>query len=67
MSRPRSKNPVDHNVTLMVIFKITEPRHEKTCLISYANNKGAGRPAHPCSLISALVVRCLDKAIYFLT
>ena len=40
-----------------------EPGHEKTCLMSYANNKGADRPAHPRSLISAFVVRCLDSII----
>ena len=27
--------------------------HEKMCLMSYANNKGADQPAHPRSLISA--------------
>ena len=27
----------------------------------YANNKGADQPAHPHSLISASVVRCLDS------
>ena len=31
--------------------------------MSYANNKGAEQPAHLRSLISAFVVRCLDKAI----
>ena len=31
------------------------------CLMPYANNKGAGQPAHPCSLISIFVVRCLDS------
>ena len=29
----------------------------------YANNKGADQPTHPRSLISALVVRCLDSMI----
>ena len=29
----------------------------------YANNKGADQPAHPRSLISAFVVRCLDSII----
>ena len=29
-------------------------------VLPYANNKGAGQPAHPRSLISAFVVRCLD-------
>ena len=31
--------------------------------VPYANNKGADQPAHPRSLISAFVVRCLDTAI----
>ena len=31
------------------------------CLMAYANNKGADQPAHPRSLISAFVVRCLDS------
>ena len=42
---------------------IMEPGHEKMCLMSYANNKGADQPAHPRSLISAFVVRCLDSII----
>ena len=29
----------------------------------YANNKGADQPAHPRSLISAFVIRCLDSII----
>ena len=37
--------------------------HEKTCLMSYANNKGADQPAHPRSLISTFVVCCLDSII----
>ena len=44
-------------------FFSVEPGHEKTCLMSYANNKGADQPAHPRSLISAFVVRCLDSVI----
>ena len=39
---------------------IYEPGHEKMCLMSYANNKGADQSAHVRSLISAFVVRCLD-------
>ena len=31
--------------------------------MSYANNKGADQPAHPCSLISAFVVRCLNSVM----
>ena len=42
---------------------LNEVGHEKTCLMSYANNKGADQPAHPRSLISAFVVRCLDNVM----
>ena len=41
------------------ILKTYEPGHEKTGLMPNANNKGADQPAHPRSLISALVVFCL--------
>ena len=42
---------------------VNELGHEKMCLMSYVNNKGADQPAHPRSLISAFVVRCLDSII----
>ena len=32
-------------------------------VLSYTNNKGADQLAHPRSLISAFVVRCLDSII----
>ena len=35
----------------------------KNPVLPYANNKGADRHAHPRSLISAFVVRCLDSII----
>ena len=35
----------------------------KMCPMSYANNKGADQTAHPRSLISAFIVRCLDSII----
>ena len=31
--------------------------------MSYANNKSADQPVHPCSLLSAFVVRCLDSVM----
>ena len=34
------------------------------CLMLYVNNKGTDHPVHPCSLISAFVVRCLDSIIF---
>ena len=40
-----------------------KPGHEKMCLTSYANNRGTDQPAHPGSLISTFVVRCLDSII----
>ena len=33
----------------------------KKPVLTYANNKGADQPAHPRSLISAFIVRCLDS------
>ena len=42
------------------------PGHAKTCLMPYANNKGADQPAHPRRLISTFVVRCLDNMICIL-
>ena len=42
---------------------IIGPRREKTCLRWFANNKGADQPAHPRSLISAIVVLFLTSII----
>ena len=47
----------------VIIYFIIEPRHGKTCLKLYANNKGANQPARPRSLISAFIVRCLGSII----
>ena len=43
-------------------LKLYESGHEKTCLIPYANKKGAD----PRSLISAIFVRCLDNTVLIL-
>ena len=48
------------------MLTIFGPGHAKTCLMPYANNKGADQPAHRCSLISTFVVRCLDNMICIL-
>ena len=50
-------------ITQRYVLQINEPDHEKTCLMSYSNNKDADQPAHPSSLISAIVVRCLDSVM----
>ena len=34
--------------------------------VSYENNKGVDQPAHPRSLISTFVVRCLESMIHIL-
>ena len=36
------------------------------CLMPYANKKGANQPAHPCNLISTIVIRCFDSMICIL-
>ena len=42
---------------------INGPGHAKMCIMPYANNKGADQPAHPRSLISTFIFRCLDSII----
>ena len=39
------------------------PRREKICLLGFANNTGADQPAHPRRLISAFVIRFLERII----
>ena len=39
------------------------PRREKTCLPVFAINKGADQPAHPRSLISAIIILSLESII----
>ena len=56
-----------HNITHVQSYRSYGPDHAKMCLMPYANNKGADQPAHPRSLISTFVVRCLDSMIYFYT
>ena len=43
--------------------RIYGPRHKKTCLQGFANNKGADQPVHPRSLISTFVIRLLESII----
>ena len=45
---------------------IIGPRREKPCHRGFANNKGAGQPAHRRSLISAFVIRLLESIISML-
>ena len=54
---------VKKKISLHYLDNRFEPGHEKMCPMSYANNKGADQSAHPRSLISAFIVRCLDSII----
>ena len=51
----------NQNVPIASVVNTSETRHEKTCLMPYPKNKAADQPAHPLSLISVFVVRCLDN------
>ena len=51
------------DLTIVFLCLLYEPRHEKTCLMPYANNKGADQPAHSHSLISTFVVHFLDSIV----
>ena len=53
-------------LALYVCCFVFEQRHEQRLFMPYANNKGADQAAHPCSLISTIVVRCLDSIISLL-
>ena len=46
-----------------LIMVLYGPRREKTCLRWFANNKDADQPAHPRRLISAFVIRVLERII----
>ena len=64
----RFKERINFQWKLIVMLKGSianrnEPGHEKTCLMSYVNNKGAYQSAHQRSLISTFVVRWLDNII----
>ena len=60
------KSKISDTQTTTVYIILNETRHEKTCLMPYANNKGTDQPAHLRSLISAFVLRCLDSIILVL-
>ena len=45
---------------------ILEHRRKKTCLLKFANNKDADQPVHTRSLISAIVIRLLERIIFSL-
>ena len=46
---------------LLAVYYVSHIR--ENLFMPYANNKGADQPAHPRSLISTFVVRCLDSII----
>ena len=66
ISSKQESSRSDFFLIVMYFPEIYGPGHAKTCLMPYANNKGADQPAHPRSLISTFVVRCLDSMICIL-
>ena len=48
---------------VVVIHKHIWATSWENLFMQYANNKGADQPAHPRSLISTFVVRCLDSIV----
>ena len=63
MYRPINSESVTSSHSFML--KLADMSHimRKPVFAIFANDKGADQPAHPCSLISAFVVRCLDSTI----
>ena len=60
------RNSKVRQIFVRLISLINGPGHAKMCFIPYTNNKSADQPAHPRSLISTFVVRCLDSMICIL-
>ena len=59
LSLTLSQNPkTAFLMTWLILYQgnngIIEPRHEKTCFLPYANNKGADQPAHPLASLCSL-------------
>ena len=54
---------VMNNPVRIKLDTIIGPRREKIFLRGFTNNTGADQPAHPRSLISAFVIRCLESTI----
>ena len=69
----RYKKNISLTLTWQPVIKIIWPHRYTTLLkkatswenlfLPYANNKGADQPAHPRSLTSTFIVRCLDSII----
>ena len=55
-----------NSLAVYVGHELTGPGHAKKCFMPYENNKAADQPAHPRSLISTFVFRCLDSMICIL-
>ena len=56
----RSSYAAGYKRTSSLFYILNVLLHEKTCLLEFANNKGADQPAHPRRLISSFVI-CLLK------
>ena len=61
LKKKKNSTILKKQISSIKLICICFPLH--TTPLCYANNKGADQPVHPCSLISAFVVRCLDSII----
>ena len=57
------RSHIDFEVFCYFHRTIYGPRRKKTWLQGFGNNTGADQPAHPRSLISAFVIRVLERTI----
>ena len=58
-----SARKTQDSLIMWVHLKIKWATSWQNLLLPHANNKGTDQPAHPRSLISTFVVRCLDSLI----
>ena len=56
-----STNPLPSNVAKVRHIYLKMGHIMRKPVLSYVNNKGVDQPAHPRSLTSIFVVRCLDS------
>ena len=54
----------NYNIAFLQIVGHISAASLENLFMPYANTKGTDQPAHPRSLISAFVVRCLNSIIY---
>ena len=59
-----AKTNIKYDTNYHTVTRKDRPDPVIMCLMPYANKKGVDQPAHPHSLISTFVVRCLNNTIH---